>query len=158
RDETGSFTPPGRWPARRLALTSTHDLPTVAGWWRGRDCDWQDRLRDRPVDPESEARRARVADRRQLWTAFVDAGCAKGPAPTADDPDPVVDGAAPFVAGTPCDLAVLPLEDLLGLDEQPNIPGTIDQHPNWRRRLPDLATLDRPSVTRRLETLRRARP
>ena len=28
-----------------------------------------------------------------------------------------------------------PLEDLLGLAEQPNLPGTIDEHPNWRRRL-----------------------
>jgi 4-alpha-glucanotransferase len=33
-------------------------------------------------------------------------------------------------------LVALPIEDILGLAEQPNLPGTIDQHPNWRRRLP----------------------
>ncbi|RYF53440.1 MAG: hypothetical protein EOO27_26165, partial [Comamonadaceae bacterium] len=40
----------------------------------------------------------------------------------------------------PQPLALIPLEDLLHLVEQPNIPGTIDTHPNWRRRLP--ATTD----------------
>jgi len=29
----------------------------------------------------------------------------------------------------------VPLEDMLALEEQPNLPGTIDSHPNWRRRL-----------------------
>ena len=37
---------------------------------------------------------------------------------------------------TPSHLALLPLEDALASIEQPNLPGTIDQHPNWRRRYP----------------------
>ncbi|MBV9419847.1 MAG: 4-alpha-glucanotransferase, partial [Alphaproteobacteria bacterium] len=41
-----------------------------------------------------------------------------------------------FVCRTPCPLAIVPAEDILGLIEQPNIPGTINEHPNWRRRLP----------------------
>jgi 4-alpha-glucanotransferase len=43
---------------------------------------------------------------------------------------------AEFLARTKSRLFTLSLEDLLGLVEQPNIPGTIDEHPNWRRRLP----------------------
>ena len=31
---------------------------------------------------------------------------------------------------------MVPIEDVLALDEQPNLPGTINEHPNWRRRLP----------------------
>jgi 4-alpha-glucanotransferase len=159
RDKRGGFTPPGKWPRQRLALTSTHDLPTVAGWWRGRDADWQDKLKNRDPDPKSDERRARDGDRGRLWRAFAAAGCAAGPRPAADDPAPAVDAAVAFVAKTACELAILPLEDLLGRDEQPNIPGTIDEHPNWRRRLPDMtASLGEPPVAARIATLRRERP
>ena len=43
---------------------------------------------------------------------------------------------ANFLARTKSRLLAVSLEDLLGVVEQPNIPGTIDEHPNWRRRLP----------------------
>jgi 4-alpha-glucanotransferase len=47
-------------------------------------------------------------------------------------------------------LALLPAEDALGLDQQPNLPGTVDGHPNWRRRLPapDAAAADALLATR----------
>ena len=53
----------------------------------------------------------------------------------------------------------MPLEDLLGLVEQPNLPSTIDTHPNWRRRLPAPAPtlLDAPTVQARLSALANAR-
>ena len=46
-----------------------------------------------------------------------------------------VDEALAFVAATPAPLVIYPLEDLLALAEMPNLPGSIDEHPNWRRRL-----------------------
>ena len=52
-----------------------------------------------------------------------------------------------------------PLEDLLGLSEQPNLPGTIDEHPNWRRRLPVAARdlFERPEVAARASIIARRR-
>jgi len=49
------------------------------------------------------------------------------------------------------------MEDVLGLAEQPNLPGTIDEHPNWRRRLdkPSTELFDSPQVRARLEALRK---
>jgi 4-alpha-glucanotransferase len=41
-----------------------------------------------------------------------------------------------FLAQTRSRLLAISLEDLLGVIDQPNIPGTVDEHPNWRRRLP----------------------
>jgi 4-alpha-glucanotransferase len=41
-----------------------------------------------------------------------------------------------FLARTKSRLLAISLEDLLGLIDQPNIPGTVNEHPNWRRRLP----------------------
>jgi len=51
------------------------------------------------------------------------------------------------------------LEDALGLDEQANLPGTIDTHPNWSRRLPGTSDtlLDGVDAARRLELLACAR-
>jgi 4-alpha-glucanotransferase len=43
---------------------------------------------------------------------------------------------ASFLARTKSRLLAISLEDLLGVTDQPNIPGTVNQHPNWRRRLP----------------------
>ena len=42
-----------------------------------------------------------------------------------------------FLAQTPSPLLILPLEDALNLKTQPNLPGTIDSHPNWQHRLPE---------------------
>ena len=55
-----------------------------------------------------------------------------------------------FIARSPVALALIPIEDMLGLDEQPNLPGTIDEHPNWRRRLmrPPRRVLDDPAGAR----------
>lgn len=128
--------PPHAWTRHAVAATTTHDLPTTPGWWSGRDIalraevGWCDAAATRAAEEE------RQRERHALWSAFGAAGVAHGapPAPTAEAA-PVREAVA-FIARTPCVLALLPIEDALGLAEQPNLPGTIDQHPNWRRRLP----------------------
>ena len=54
---------------------------------------------------------------------------------------------------------MLPIEDALGLREQPNLPGTLDEHPNWRRRLPAESgvVLEDAAVVQRLRGLDAAR-
>jgi 4-alpha-glucanotransferase len=160
RDASGDIIPPGDWSAHAAAMTGTHDLPTVAGYWRGRDIDWTWQLgRTSRAGSEAEDRAARAADRRRLWRAFTDAGITAAPEPAADHTPPVVDAAVAFVASTPCAIAIVPLEDIAGLDEQPNLPGTIDEHPNWRRRMPDAAAslLERPEIAVRLQLIQSAR-
>jgi 4-alpha-glucanotransferase len=142
-------------------MTTTHDLPTVAGWWRGLDIGWRDRLSLFPnadTAAQEEARRAK--DRTALWQAFRASGAASGDEPAPEDTAAVVDAAVTHVGSASCALAVLPVEDALALAEQPNLPGTIDEHPNWRRRISgDAATLlDEPDVARRLDAFMRARP
>ena len=83
-----------------------------------------------------------------------------GDAPSPDDTQPVVDAALAFVAATPSPLCLPPIEDLLGREEQPNLPGTIDEHPNWRRRLTAEADalLDEPRTAARVAQLAARRP
>jgi 4-alpha-glucanotransferase len=155
-DESWSFCPVDQWPVDSAAMTGTHDLATVAGWWQGRDLDWAWRLgRTSAAASEAQDRATRVHERAQLWSA-LDAG---GLEPSPNDTGPVVDAAISFVGSTPCPIAILPMEDLVGLIEQPNLPGTTDQHPNWRRRMPDAtdALLSRPEVAARTERLNEVR-
>jgi 4-alpha-glucanotransferase len=138
-EKEGRFRAPRQWSADALATTTTHDLPTVAGWWQGHDIDWRSHIgqtapRRDGQDPVEAAKAERAADREALWRAFQQAGIAPDvPAPALDAPP--VDEALAFVASTPAPLAIYPLEDLLGTDEQPNLPGSTDEHPNWRRRM-----------------------
>jgi 4-alpha-glucanotransferase len=68
-----------------------------------------------------------------------------------------VDAAIDFVANTPSPLALVPIEDVLGTTEQPNLPGTTNEHPNWQRRLgaPAHDLLRQPAVAHRLKLLDR---
>lgn len=129
RSPDGQFRSPAQFEPASVAMTSTHDTPTVAGWWSGRDIDWNERL-GRGEDLGAQ-RDARSADRAELWDAL--GGDAELPLPSA--PAAVVDKAISHVAGARSDLAIVALEDLLGIEDQPNIPGTVTTHPNWRRRL-----------------------
>jgi 4-alpha-glucanotransferase len=60
---------------------------------------------------------------------------------------------------TPAPLAKIPIEDLLGLVEAPNLPGPTDQHPNWRRRMPGTvdSMLDDAAVIARTDLLNQTR-
>ncbi len=155
RDADG-FVPPAQWSADAVAMTGTHDLATVAGWWSGRDIDWTWDLGRKSEAPDEPADRAqRAEDRTALWSAF-DTGT---PQPAPDETAPVVDAAIAHVAGTPCALAIVLIEDLAGLIEQPNLPGTIDEHPNWQRRMPDTTEdlLTRPDAAARIDALNATR-
>jgi 4-alpha-glucanotransferase len=149
------FRPPQDWPAGSVAMTSTHDLPTVAGWWQSADVDRRAALGllGSAIDAPAE-KQQRASDRARLWSAFEAAGVTADRS-TPADVEGAVDAAIRFVAMTPAQLALVPLEDLLGLMDQPNLPGTLDEHPNWRRRYPSEATglLDAPMVQNRARSL-----
>lgn len=132
----GLFIDPSRWPTHSIATTTTHDLATVAGWWQAHDIELRSSLgklrEDRSLTDELAEREA---DRQALWAAFQFAGVAAGDAPAPHEPAAAVTAAIEFVAQTPTPLALIPAEDIIGSSEQPNLPGTLHEHPNWRRRL-----------------------
>lgn len=129
------FRAPGGWSRQALATTTTHDLPTVAGWWQGTDIRWRAELGLLAEGRGIEAEQAeRGQDRVRLWEDLGRAGTVGAGDPLP--PEAPVTAVLDFVAQTPAPLLVVPLEDMLGLQEQPNLPGTVDTHPNWRRRMP----------------------
>ena len=134
QEKDGGFRPPAHWSRDAAAMTTTHDLPTVLGWWRGRDIDWRESLSLLPLGRE---RRGGAAPARARPRGAVvrlpgerrrRAAAGRQP-PAPEDTDPVLDAALAHTGGAACRLAILPVEDVLGLPEQPNLPGTVDGHP-----------------------------
>jgi 4-alpha-glucanotransferase len=154
--EWGLFTDPSRWTPDAVAMTSTHDLAPVAGWWKGHDLDLRAQLGlFADTHPEPQERQERARQREALWAALRHSGAVHGERPGEDQTEPVVNAAMRHVGAAACRLALVPLEDALGLVEQPNLPGTTDQHPNWRRRMPAAVEqlLEPPAVADRLAAL-----
>jgi 4-alpha-glucanotransferase len=124
RDAAGAFLPPERYGADSLVTFNTHDLATFAGWLSGHDLEVK---RAVGLDPgESDEQRAAAI-------MALRAALTGGPGAVNE-----LTATARHLAATPSRLLVLAMEDVLGLQDQPNIPGTVDEHPNWRRRLPVL--------------------
>jgi 4-alpha-glucanotransferase len=127
RDDAGHFRPVDHYRPNALVTLNTHDLSTYAGWRSFSDLRMK---RSLGLDP-GENDQARW-DALGLLDEILRANGIR-----AND----VYSVLAFLSRTPSRLLAVSLEDLLGVIDQPNIPGTIDEHPNWRQRLP--VTLDK---------------
>ncbi|KPB71551.1 4-alpha-glucanotransferase [Pseudomonas cannabina] len=153
----GQFKPILDWSDQALATTSTHDLPTLAGWISELDIEWNARLDHIDEQREAQWREERVREYQSLRLALSQ-NIEDLPS-DSENPEQIIDASVRYLGQTRAPLVLLPLEDALGVEEQANLPGTIDSHPNWRRRLPgDAATLlYNPHAARRLELLSQSR-
>ena len=139
RDEHG-FRSPRRYRPASLASVGTHDTPTLKGWWSGRDIELRHHLGKTTAKEHASALAARAAQRRALCRLLVEEGHAPPdldpatPPPEADDT--IVVAIHALLAGAASLLLAVQLDDALRILEQQNLPGTIDVHPNWRRRYP----------------------
>ena len=141
-DADGRFRPPADYPEPALATVSTHDLPTLRGYWAGHDLRLRDELR---LFPSPAAREQAVAERarQRAWLLAALEHEQLLPAGTGIDPQAVPDlgpelcvAVHTFLARTPCRVLAVQPQDVFGLLEQDNLPGSTDGHPNWRRKLP----------------------
>ena len=120
--------PAAAYPRLALTAVTTHDLPTARGWATDEATRVRARLGLLAGDEEHE-RETAARERDALLRLLVDEGVLA----TADaDPEDVVDALHAFVARTPSALVVASLRDAAGDPRQPNLPGTVDEYPNWR--------------------------
>ena len=121
RNADGSFRRPDEYPEQAAACSTTHDLPTLAGFVNGRDIDARRSagLIDGEVYGQQLA--ARYEEIRRLNNVLTETGFPG---------DPIG-----FLLSTPCKVAIINQEDLTNETEQQNLPGSTWQHPNWRRKM-----------------------
>lgn len=142
KEQDGGFRPPAAYPASALVAASTHDLPTLSGYWHGSDLDARTQL---GLFPSEEMRQgqivARAQDRAQLLVALererlLPAAASIHPAGNPEMSAELARAIHVYLVRTPSQVMMVRPEDVLGQVEQVNLPGTTDQYPNWKRKLP----------------------
>lgn len=137
----GRFAPPDDYPENAMATLSTHDLPTLAGFWRGADLLLREELGLFPnVEIKEQTWHERIADRQALVTALKHENLYPEGLPDEANqidelPDELLAALERFMAKTQCQMVCAQLEDWMGIVDPINLPGTSDEYPNWRRRL-----------------------
>jgi 4-alpha-glucanotransferase len=123
REQDGAFRRPERFPEKAIVTFNTHDLPTFAGWKSCHDLTVKVELGLDPGESNAERRQALDAMRCRLGELGL-------------NPELGFLDVLRYLARTHTQLLAVSMEDILGLIDQPNVPGTTNEHPNWRRRLP----------------------
>ena len=151
RERDNSFISPSDYTLHSLATASTHDLPPLAGFYQGLDLALRDSLGH---FDNAEAKQQALDQRKDviqhLKNAFVTAGLSQADLAevnsnsqaveqNADGIDPVirdfVNQVHRLLCGAASHIVMFQVEDLLLQTQMMNMPGTIEEHPNWQRRL-----------------------
>ena len=162
----GDFKAPGEYPRHALVAVSTHDLATLAGWWSSHDLRLRWQLGLFPDQQTFEKQLLeRAQERVRLLLAVQHAGLLTGEQVAEATgsqtlPALAVQAVHSYLAMASSALMLVQLEDALGSVEQANLPGTTDQQPNWRRKLPiDLDAIGADGDSRKLfDAMARLRP
>ena len=142
----GQYKPLSVYPKTALIAAGTHDMPTLTGFWSGADIETAKEIGLMGDDGRYEQAQAlRMKDR----YAMVETLAARGLwfiSPEAFDeeingqkvPPRLTEVLYSYLASAPCCLLLVQLEDILGQKEQMNVPGTNQEYPNWRCKLPKM--------------------
>ncbi len=122
--------PPDAWPEQAVASVSTHDLPTVTGFLRAEHVRVRAAL---GLLDDVAADEARAATERAELVGLLRAEGLVGDAPTEDE---LVIAIHELLAASRSRLVLIAPYDVVGEVRQPNLPGTVDEYPNWRLPLP----------------------
>ena len=115
---------PPEYPEYSVAMMTTHDLPTVAGAWTKADSQAQRRL----GIPSDEAAWNKIRERMSAVLGLS----------AETSIEEVIEKAYQLLGQASSSIVVATLEDAIAVEERPNMPGTIDEWPNWRLALPML--------------------
>lgn len=133
---------PKRFPEQALASVNTHDLPTLRGFWSGRDIETKEQIGLYPsVSHIAQDRVIRTQDRQALLQALNRQRLLpKGTPSRAEDvpqlSNELCRATYAYLARTPCRVVATSLEDLLGEVDTPNVPGAPEgAYPVWQRKL-----------------------
>lgn len=134
----GRFRRPDEYVKDALATPATHDMPTLRSYWEGRDIELRRRLNLYPsAEIETRVVEERARDRELLLAALREQGL--NPLQPATPSEPFTAELAHalqlYLARSPTIMVALQIEDLLGMVDPVNVPGTHHEYPNWQRKL-----------------------
>ncbi len=140
KDERGAFRRYADYPRQALVSSTTHDLPTLAGFWTGADIDA--RRAAGILDDEGYRAQfaARAVEKQKMLDLLFGLDLLPPEMPQTADAYPELIGPlhhaiVGFLALTPSQLLCINEEDLTKETAQQNLPGTTWQYPNWARKM-----------------------
>ncbi|MGA2193289.1 MAG: 4-alpha-glucanotransferase, partial [Nitrospirota bacterium] len=140
-DEKG-FRPPASYPEQATVVATTHDLPTLTGFWQGRDLQLRKEHGAYPSDEMRERQvMARSKDRTAMLVALENEGLlpeglmSEDPATVPEMSSGLILAVYSYLARTPSKILMVQLCDITGEPDQVNLPGTEGVRSNWRRKL-----------------------
>jgi (1->4)-alpha-D-glucan 1-alpha-D-glucosylmutase len=138
----GEFFAPGDFPREALVTSSTHDLATLVGFWEGRDLELRRTLH---LFPSEAVRLQQFEERKRDAARLLSALQRESLLPAEIGPQPrwpvpmnsrLAFAVQEYLGRAPSRVLSVQLEDIFGCHEQVNLPGTVEQYANWRRKLP----------------------
>lgn len=141
KKEEGKFKRPDEYPVDAVVSSTTHDLPTLAGYWLGRDIETRHQTGLLPSDDSyRDQMRGRLDDKHKLIEILHDLhllpdGYPRDAAMSTELTGELHNAAIGFLASANSRLFVLNQEDLTKETEQQNLPGSTWEYPNWRRKM-----------------------
>ncbi|WP_298941238.1 4-alpha-glucanotransferase [uncultured Psychromonas sp.] len=136
----GGFISPSHYIQQAMATLSTHDMPTIKGYWH---CEDLYLGRTLGLYPDDEVFNRLLADRVESKQQILNSlhGHNSVPDDLYQDANTTgMDKALSFdlqkhLATGSASLLSLQLEDFLEMDQPVNVPGTSDEYRNWQRKL-----------------------
>ena len=140
RKGDGDFKRAGEYPPQSLVSSTTHDLPTLAGFWIHTDIEAR---RAAGLLEEGDYRTQvanRLRDKQKMLDVLFEEGLLPANFPSSARQAPEMTGelhnaVIGFLASTPSMLLVVNQEDLTKETHQQNLPGTTSEYPNWSRKM-----------------------
>lgn len=131
-----SFRQPNAYPAGALCAVTTHDLPTLYGFWRGQDIETKKRL---GMYQDEDHWRHDLAMRKRDRELVIDALRHHGLLSDEASPEEAMmpklcEAVYRYLSMTPCRMLLVSLDDVVGTVDQQNLPGTVDEYPNWKQK------------------------
>lgn len=142
RTEDGRYKRTHEYEPTRFAALSNHDFPTMRGYWEGRDLETRQRLGiGADQDKMAYDLYMRDRDREGMLRLLEDEGLLPGGMDSAHPPTEfsleLAMAMHSFLARTKSQAIAVQLEDMLMLEDQFNLPGTVNEYPNWRQKIPE---------------------
>ena len=140
KNEAGGFRRADEYPRQALVSSTTHDLPTLAGFWLGADIEARRAAGMLSQEGRQAQIQSRAAEKQMLLDLLFEHGLLPPGAASSAEAYPELTGElhnaiVGFLALTPCELLAINQEDLTKEQAQQNLPGTTWQYPNWGRKM-----------------------
>lgn len=133
KNKFGKFRKPKIFRKQTLACFGTHDTPTLTGYENGTDINWWQKLGWIDETMAISAQKKRKQECSNLLELGQETN-SKHHSRFAKSLGELNSTVHELLAASPVVLLAVQLDDIEQQQDAQNIPGTIDEHPNWRRR------------------------